>query len=276
MSACPPERPGLVKIQIVSDLHLEFLESLFPGARFITPAPDADVLILAGDIHNGAHAVRVFGDWPVPVIYVPGNHEFYGHDFEQLRAELRIASAGTTVTVLDDESVTLGGVRFLGSTMWTDYRLMPEVPLKHAMALADRTLADYGYITVANGNPFSAQSALAQHRQSRLWLKEQLALSVDRPTVVVTHHGCSVRSTAKRFAGSPVNGAFMSNLAPLMGPNVNLWVHGHVHDTFDYEIKGTRVVANPRGYALNRREAKSHAELQWENLAFISQLVVEV
>lgn len=265
-----------MKLHIASDLHLEFLEGIFPGTRFITPAPDADALILAGDIHNGAHAVRVFRDWPKPVIYVPGNHEFYNHNFERLRAELKRAAAGTSVTVLDDDSVSMGGVRFLGSTMWTDYRLIPEVPLRSAMALADRSLADYRYITNENGYPFSAQSALAQHRQSRQWLKDQMAMHDQGPTVVITHHGCSAQSTAARFAGSPVNGAFMSNLTSLMGPKVKLWVHGHVHDTFDYVTKGTRVVANPRGYALNRRDAKTESDLQWENPAFIPHMVVEV
>ncbi len=74
-----------MKIQLTSDLHLEFLERRFPTERIIVPAPGADILVLAGDIHNGAKAVALFADWPVQLLLLAGNHEFYGRSWEQTR-----------------------------------------------------------------------------------------------------------------------------------------------------------------------------------------------
>lgn len=111
-----------MKIQLASDLHLEFLQRDFPGERLICPAHEADLLVLAGDIANGTDAISLFKDWPVPVLYVAGNHEFYHRSFEITRTALRHAAAGTAVHFLDNDVVDFGGVRFLGCTLWTDYR----------------------------------------------------------------------------------------------------------------------------------------------------------
>jgi len=89
-----------MKIQLASDLHMEFLERRFTGTCIIAPAPGADLLVLSGDIHNGIKAVASFADWPVPVLYLAGNHEFYGQSWEQTRADLRSACTGTNITFL--------------------------------------------------------------------------------------------------------------------------------------------------------------------------------
>ena len=109
-----------MKLQIASDLHLEFLQQVFPGERLISPAYEADLLVLAGDIANGIEATELFKDWPVPVLYLAGNHEFYGHAIEQVCIDLRKATAGTSVIFMDKKVVDFDGVRFLGTTMWTD------------------------------------------------------------------------------------------------------------------------------------------------------------
>jgi hypothetical protein len=90
-----------MRIQLASDLHLESLQSAFPRERLIAPAWDADVLVLAGDIACGLQAIELFGDWPVPVLYVAGNHEFYGFDFLTVRKDLLDAARGTSVRFLD-------------------------------------------------------------------------------------------------------------------------------------------------------------------------------
>lgn len=267
-----------MQIQVASDLHLEYLQEPFPGHRVIEPARGAEVLVLAGDIHNGLGAVYAFADWPVPVLLVPGNHEYYGSEFGVLRSEMKRAARGTSVHVLDNDCVVIGGVRFLGATMWTDYRLLPHLPLEHAMALAGVSLADHTYILTDGGELFSPADAAAEHWRSRRWLQEQLLAPHAGPTVVVTHHGCNSKSTAPRFAGSNVNPAFMSDLSGLMGPDspVALWVHGHVHNTCDYKVNGTRVVTNPRGYALNRNSAPTPRALRFENPDFIAKLVIDL
>ena len=262
-----------MRIQLASDLHLELLARAWPQERLIAPVPGADVLVLAGDIDRGLRAIERFADWPVPVLYVPGNHEFYDSQWEQLRADMRRAAAGTAVRFLDDDAVTLGGVRFLGSTLWTDYRL-PGAPQAAAMQAAEDFLLDHKRILTRSG-AFSAAQALEDHRRSRAWLARELAADRTTPTVVITHHGPHPASVHPRFAGSPINGAFVSDLTELV-EQAGLWVHGHVHDSFDYRVGRCRVVCNPRGYAQNRKEVHSVDELRFENPAFAGGLLLEL
>lgn len=261
-----------MKIQIASDLHLDLLQEQFPGYRAVEPA-DADVLVIAGDIHHGAAAIEAFADWPVPVIYVNGNHEAYHEHYPELIARLRNTAAGSSVHYLEGDACVIGGVRFLGCCLWTDYRFS-ELGQEAAMAEAEKILYDHRLIRTDDGL-FSTADALRMHEASRDWLAARLDESFDGPTVVVTHHSPHPNSVHPRFAGSPLNAAFVSDLSPLMG-KAKLWIHGHVHDSFDYELAGTRVIANPRGYALNRRAAAEIGMVEWENPRFDAGLVVEV
>jgi len=262
-----------MRIQLASDLHLELLAHTWPQERLVAAAPGADVLVLAGDIDRGLRAIERFARWPVPVLYVAGNHEFYDQDWEQLRADLRRVAAGTAVRFLDNDAVTLGGVRFLGSTLWTDY-LSAGVPQSEAMRAAEDLLLDHRRIRTRTGL-FSAAQALADHRRSRAWLARELSPARAAPTVVITHHGPHPASIHPRFAGSPVNGGFVSDLAELVA-QADLWLHGHVHDSFDYRVGRCRVVTNPRGYAQNRKDVASVDELRFENPAFTGDRLLEV
>jgi predicted phosphodiesterase len=272
-----------MKIQIASDLHLERLAH-FPGYRAIAPA-DADILVIAGDIHHGVSAIDTFADWPVPVIYVHGNHEAYDAQYPaavdaiRRHAYNRRHSGNSNVVHLENEACIIGGVRFLGCCLWTDYALPQEGQEQStpdtAMEQAGKILFDHRMITMPDGGPFTPQHALQLHRQSRAWLEQQLAQTFDGPTVVVTHHGAHPQSVHARFTGSPLNPGFVSDLTPLLA-QADLWIHGHVHDSFDYAVAGCRIVANPRGYALNLRQAASLEEIAWENPHFDPQLVVEI
>lgn len=263
-------------IQIASDLHLEFLQRRFPGYRVIEPATGADVLVIAGDIHCNANAIAVFADWPVPVIYVHGNHELYNDDYAEGIAKLCAAAAGTNVHYLEQDARILSGVRFLGCCMWTDYRLDPAMQ-QAAMAEAEDKILDHRLIRMADTEHglFRPEHALHVHQQSRTWLEAKLQEPFDGPTVVVTHHAPHPGSIHPRYAGTLVNAAFISDLTPLLG-KAALWVHGHVHDSFDYAVAGTRVIANPRGYPLNRLAAKAVEEIEWENVGFDAELVLRV
>ncbi len=261
-----------MKIQIASDLHLEYLEKPFPGYRVIEPA-NADVLVIAGDIHRTTEAIAAFADWPVPVIYVHGNHEMYFAQCADLIQNMRSASAGSQLHYLEKDEYVLQGVRFLGCCLWTDYLLGSDDPLA-AMAEAQAKLRDHQVIRTGDGL-FAAQDALGIHRDSRRWLEMKLDEEFDGPTVVVTHHGPHPDSVHPRFAGSILNAAFVSDLTPLLG-KAALWIHGHVHDSFDYQVSGTRIVANPRGYPLNRLSAKSIEQIEWENKGFDPHLVVSI
>ena len=261
-----------MKIQVASDLHLEFL-SRFPGERLITPAPDADVLILAGDISNGTDAIGLFSSWPVPVVYVAGNHEFYGNHWGDLRAKLLRAATGTSVHFLDNDSVVIDGVRFLGSTLWTDFRIQGFTQ-SSAMEVVEHTLNDYRLIRTAEGT-LSARVTLDDHEYSRAWLKRELEVPFAGRTVVVTHHGPHPLSIHSRYGGSADNAGFVSDLSELL-PMAKIWLHGHVHDSFDYVIHGCRVVANPAGYFLSLRRTVPASDPVLENRAFNKSLVIDL
>ncbi len=245
-----------MKLHVLNDLHIEF------GA-FEPPGTEADVVVLAGDIGVGVEGLRWAGEsFPgTPVVYVPGNHEFYGHDvaiLERLRAE-----APANVHVLDDEQAEIGGVRFLGCVLWSDFALHGEARQASAMRSASTDMNDFAQIRRGD-RAFQPRDALEWHLRSRRWLAERLCEPFAGQTVVVTHHAPSPRSIAPRYAGSPLSPAFASDLESLMETwDIALWVHGHLHDSFDYEVAGTRVVCNPRGY-----------HPYWLNGAFARGLVI--
>lgn len=238
-----------MKLHILSDLHL--------GVQGLErPCTEADAVILAGDIARPKAAV----DWALgfgkPVLYVPGNHEFYGGHLDGTRHELQRLCEGTHIHLLDTGSCVLDGVRFLGATLWTDFKLRGgTVSRGEAMGHAQRFMRDFTHIR-AGASP--AQAILTPQDTADLfaaharWLAEELAKPHSGPTVVITHHAPSPRSIHPRFAGSPLNACFVSDAEHLLeGGRACLWIHGHTHDSFDYLLHGTRVVCNPRGYAKN-------------------------
>jgi len=253
-----------MKLNILSDLHLGF------GA-FDTPQNDADVVVLAGDISRPREAAAWALRLGKPVLYVPGNHEFYDASIEGALAELKRLCADTPVHVLDDREIVLDGVRFLGTTLWTDFGVSGGGDARAAaMDMARRRIRDFTAIRLddASDAPFAPEDAARRFEAHVGWLQSRLGAAHAGPTVVITHHAPSPRSIHPRFEGSPVNACFVSDLHALMGGDrVQLWVHGHTHDSFDYEVNGTRVVCNPRGYA--RGEVN-------ENRAFDPHLTVEV
>ena len=270
-----------LKIQLASDLHLEFLQKFWPGERLIEPISGADVLVLAGDIANGVDALQLFSSRAnsrlakqTPIIYVAGNHEFYGHAIEPMRKKMREAAAVSGIHFLENESVEIHGVRFLGSTLWTDYRLTLENTQVQSMELAQRGLYDHQIIQ-CEGRRFSPQDALNRHETARSWLAAELSKPFAGKTVVVSHHGPHPMSVHPRHAANPLSSAFVSDLSALL-PHVDLWLHGHTHDSFDYQVGRCRVVANPAGYVKNRGVARGRDEFVFENERFDKNLLLEL
>ncbi|MBK9236739.1 MAG: metallophosphoesterase [Rhodoferax sp.] len=263
-----------MKIQLASDLHLEFLERDWPRERLIECAPDADVLVLAGDIAKGTDALTLFADWPVPVIYLAGNHEFYGQFLDPMRKRMREVAKDCGIHFLDNDSIEIDGVRFLGTTLWTDYQLDRERSQVDSMRYVEQRLNDHFTIRTGKGT-FTTQHALAQHHTARAWLQAELNKPFDGKTVVVSHHGPHPLSVHPRYIGNRLNPGFVSDLSDLM-PGVDLWLHGHVHDSFDYRVGKCRVMANPAGYMLSRRNLNSIADWQLENAAFDRMCVLDL
>jgi predicted phosphodiesterase len=235
-----------VKLNILSDLHLG-LGALEP------PVTDADVVILAGDLARPAEAIAWASRLDKPALYVPGNHEFYGGSLDGTADELRQRAADTRVRILDDDALVLGGVRFLGSTLWSDFRVMGDGATRNAaMREGQRFMRDFSRVRARRGSDaiFTPADAAALFERHARWLAARLGEPFEGPTVVITHHAPSPRSIHPRFAGSLLNGCFVSDAEHLLdGSRACLWIHGHTHDSFDYVVNGTRVVCNPRGYA---------------------------
>lgn len=268
-----------MRLHILSDLHLDFAP-FRPEERFPL-AIDADVVVLAGDLCDGPQgaiwAKKAFAD--KPVIYVAGNHEFYGSTVPDTLLRIREETAGTNVHFLDNEEIILGGVRFLGATLWTDFDVEGEAWRDIAMQYAKNSMGDYRLIRSAESQAFTPRQSRELHIKALSWLKLKLAEPFEGETVVVTHHGCSKRSIHARWQGQVLNGAFTSNLDDVLG-RCALWVHGHTHNNFDYEVEGTRVIVNPRGYCRSNfnetRPLGSPVVEKCENPGFNPYLIVEV
>jgi predicted phosphodiesterase len=259
MSENPP-----MKLHVLSDLHLSL-------AGMDVAETDADLVILAGDIARPDKAVAWARQIRKPVIYVAGNHEYYNDHLQGALHELRRHCAGSAVHVLEREAWTFDGVRFLGATLWSDFRVFDDdAAREQSMANAIALIRDFQRITVdaERSRPFTPQDSQALFDRSSAWLEAQLQQPFDGPTVVITHHAPSPQSIHPRFAGSLLNGCFVSDLERLMcADRVRLWIHGHTHNSFDYTVRGTRVVCNPRGYVVQG---------VGENPVFDPALVVEV
>lgn len=264
-----------MRLQIASDLHLESLEWKFPAFRGVA-AVAADVLVLAGDIAKGSRALELFGDWHCPVVYVPGNHEFYGGDVSAVLAELaQRAAAFPNVKILAPGIWTHGDVRFIGCTLWTDYAVFGAERVDAAMATCAEKIADHHCIRGAGDRPFLPADALALHRAQRQWLCQRLQEPFAGKTVVVTHHGPHRNSIAPAYAADLTSAAYASDLEDCLGI-AELHIHGHIHESFDYPIGRTRVVANPQGYCRGIKAASMPADLRRENAAFNDRLLVEI
>jgi Icc-related predicted phosphoesterase len=262
----------MVKLLVMSDLHVEFAP--FEPDGEATAA--ADVVVLAGDIHKGARAAAwaraAFADRPI--VYVAGNHEFYGSDWVRHLQALREACQKHGVHFLENDAVEIGGVRFLGCSLWTDFELFGLEQKAEAVRLAVHHMNDFERIKVKRTQEsrwmlgrLTPALTVSRHCHSVAWLEDALAAGQRSTTVVVTHHAPHVKSVAPRFAQDPLTPAFASDLNRLMG-SAALWIHGHMHDSADYAIGGTRVICNPRGYPLRNGH--------FENPLFDPGLIVEV
>lgn len=235
-----------MKLHVLSDLHLS-------RGGLDLPDTDADAVVLAGDVARPEAAIAWARRIPKPVLYLAGNHEFYGGTLAGTVAQLKQHAQGSHVRVLDDSAVELNGVRFLGSTLWTDFRLFGDGDARdHAVTEALRFMRDFQRIHLDDQRQqlFSPLDAANRFRRHAAWLDHALDQPFAGPTVVITHHAPSARSVEARFADSPLSACFASNADHLLGGGrAVLWIHGHMHHSVDYRAGATRVVCNPRGYA---------------------------
>lgn len=228
-------------IHVLSDLHLEV-------AQYDPHRVECDVVVLAGDIGNHAQGIEWAREtWPdKEIVFVPGNHEFYRLERTEALAQMRVRASELGVHLLDNDEVVIGGVRFLGSTLWTDFNLFGEGARLSAIANGKSYLNDFRLIREQD-RVFTPERSIVLHEESVAWLSAKLKEDFQGKTVVVTHHLPSMQSVAARFKTSLLSACFASYLNELMG-FAALWIHGHTHDSMDYRLNGTRVVCTPRGY----------------------------
>lgn len=245
-----------MRIHLLSDTHFEFGKM----PRSYSP-PECDVVVLAGDISAGLPGVMwAIETFQQPVIYICGNHEFYvKRPWKDHLAKMKAKAEGTNVHVLHNETITIDGVRFLGATLWTDFDLFGQQPI-HQMT-AQKGMNDYACIWNTERTNFSAADSLAEHQTSRFFITQELSTPFDGKTVVCTHHAPSSLSISDHWKDHPLTPSYASRLENLIFQyEPALWVHGHVHDSFDYMLGETRVVANPRGY-----EAHGETNAKYDN-----------
>ncbi len=282
-----------MKLLVLSDLHVEFA----PFAADPKTVDAADVVILAGDIHQGTKGLswarQAFSH--KPIVYVAGNHEFYGHHWDTLIDELRQEAKKYDIYILENQTITLSGIRFLGTTLWTDFEYFGKEKRSHMMRLAEVMLHDYKVIKAnplieefedtgtlgssSNQQAFAVQAlspehTIVRHRKSLAWLEAQLQIGDASKTVVISHHYPNVISTAQKWTNNPITAGFGTKLDLRVLSKCKLWIHGHTHDSCDYLVgepaNQARVVCNPRGYP------RSRISNDFENPNFNSQLLIDI
>jgi Icc-related predicted phosphoesterase len=229
-----------MRIRVMSDLHNEF------GHRKIEKC-DYDILVAAGDIDVGSMGAKYLMNLNKPVIYVPGNHEYYHHDIIEVDQDISKMCAGSNVRFLQNKKSIIGNVRFLGTTLWTDfeyYKLVDYYKNHARKAMNDYTLIKY------DGVRFTPNDNVALHRKAVKFLEINLKKYFDGVTIVVTHHAPLKECTGKYFKNSPLNPVFCSDLSQLINKyNPDVWIYGHLHSEFaDFYYGNTRLISNPMGY----------------------------
>lgn len=270
-----------MRLQLLSDLHLENDPGFVPQA-----APGADLLVLAGDIGSYQAGSRLdepdfglrrfsprHGPWRT-VLYVPGNHEYDGLEHDDAHARLRDACERLGLTWLERETVVIDGVRFVGTTLWTDFEALVDPRADVTRQRQQREKAHRAanfylrkHTSLRQGRPRLADDLADLGRACQRWLREALATPFDGPTVAVTHFAPSLRSADPRYGLVPGTAGFCNALDELL-PHARLWMHGHLHCPVDYTVEGIhegrpwrcRVVANPLGYAHKGEQAGFKAD----------------
>ena len=264
-----------MRVSVISDLHIDFADLTLPGG---------DVLILSGDVFEAkSFKKEIYNSEMVlleheredqrpdrfyrfileecsakyrKVIMVMGNHEHYRFQFHKTYEHIK-SQLPKNVHLLEKESLVLDGVLFLGATLWTDMNRQDALTMYHMQG----AMNDYRQITMLNEEKhvyhrLQPEYTVKEHLKTLEYFRTALAENKQReggplPVVVVTHHSPSKLSIKPKYEKDVLmNGAYSSDLSEFIldHPEIQVWTHGHTHDTFDYQVGSTRVICNPRGY----------------------------
>lgn len=239
------------RIAFISDIHVDFGEldlSKIDSNQF-------DILVIAGDIglqSSVISTIKKFQVFEKPIVFVLGNHDYVGDiEFNKFNDLVKYESARLKdVYFLNNDSVVINGINFIGATLWTDFKLNnnQEISMyqaKRVMLEYRKTYSNQPYIYF-DGRPFLPTDVLNLNEYTKYFFD---ILDKDKSTVVVTHHAPSEKSIEPCYKGDELNPAFACNMESfILNNNISLWIHGHTHYDVDYMIGNTRVVANQLGY----------------------------
>lgn len=239
------------KINLISDLHLD-------ASNCSIDTTGADYLVIAGDLATDKTLIYYFFERvapkDIPIIYVLGNHEFEHNDVDSYVEELKeLLSEFKNVYILNNESIILDGIKFIGSTLWSNFELDGINEKESAMNWAENNVVDFKHILKKNEDnkyrKLTAKDMLALNQEACKFLDFELRKNeFEGPKVVITHFAPHKNSVHEDFRNT-ISSYWVNNLENLLGYS-DYWFHGHTHNSFEYDIEGTLVACNPRGYSL--------------------------
>ncbi|WP_024341348.1 metallophosphoesterase [Bradyrhizobium japonicum] len=254
-----------MKVQVFSDLHLDVAP-----VKPISIVDGIDAVIVAGDVCEGAvqafAQLRKIVPMPIPILMVLGNHEYYRRFVPDELALARARAPSFNIHVMENDAIVYVGVRFVGATLWTDYRNFGDANQLAVMNACAAGMNDHRRIGWRK-EPwarFRPREAALLHHRSRSYIASILATNFAGPTAVLSHHAIHFNSVLPQYRNDLVTAAYVSDMtATIETYRPALWIHGHVHNSCDYRLGNTRIVCNPHGYGS-------------ENPDFNGSLVVEI
>lgn len=245
------------KVDLASDLHLEFADLKLPGGDILVLAGDA---MEAGNYLQAFHSTRLQGQpsdrflrfFEVEcakyqiVLYVPGNHEFYGSEIETVLQRLAAGTLPDNVKLMHQNTHDTGDILFVGATLWTDANKGDWATQYHLK----KGMNDFRVIRLGERR-FLPEDMVRRHQRDLDYIRIVVEQNAQRDVFVITHHTPSWASCHPKYANDKLmNGGYHTELSEFIldRPNIKHWVHGHTHDAFDYAIGQCRVVCHPRGY----------------------------
>lgn len=260
---------GAMKLQIASGLHHEYDTGNASFGKRLPLAHRAEALVLAGDIHSGTKAIDLYWDYPVPVVYVHGESELVDISHAKFVAEVREKARGTSVHLLQNDERVIDHVRFLGAYMRSP-QLFPFD--EHDRTRSTRNCPPHDSPSHRAHRDMGEGADEWSARQKTLrWLSRRLHRSFAGQTVVVTYHPPSKLHIPGESRQRPRGGVPFNGLGALAA-KADYWIHGHTHQSTDYNIGTCRVVCNPRGLPVRRAASST---VQYENHHFRIGLILD-
>jgi len=286
----------VVKALVMSDLHLEFEKAAnLNWLESLAPLPDSalyDVIILAGDIAFAGMRLEAYeqlfyyfeqlNTLGKPIIFVPGNHEFYHSDnFDNLCEKLneklneKLAEKINTpkysnIQILSRSNFTFRGFTFIGATLWTDFDKKNKEAMDKAINLRWNEheqqeevngMAEYKYVGSSDGYLITPEDVYNEHNEDLAYIQKQLEENNPKKCVVITHHSPSNNKLGLQW-NKTLPYAYSSDLdEEILNYQPIAWIHGHIHDSLDYHIGNTRIICNPRGYLTKKMNADFNPNL---------------